>query len=127
MTDEQRKECIESYVQAYNDMDVAGMLKQLHPEIDFAYYSDDEITGQAKGIDEFKRLAELAIRLFSARELTIDAMRFGAPVTTIDVSYRGTLAMDLPDGMKTGDTFELQGRSEFEFKDGKIIKLSDYS
>lgn len=46
---------------------------------------------------------------------------------TIDISYKAILAIDLPNGMQAGDTLELNGKSEFEFDNRKIKKISDYS
>jgi hypothetical protein len=37
------------------------------------------------------------------------------------------VARDLPNGLKKGEVLNLSGRSEFEFKDGAIFKLTDIS
>ena len=37
------------------------------------------------------------------------------------------LAVDLPQGPKAGESLNLKGKSEFRFKDGLIIELTDYS
>jgi hypothetical protein len=39
----------------------------------------------------------------------------------------GEFACDIPNGPKAGDTINIKGKSEFVFKDGAIIKLTDIS
>ena len=43
------------------------------------------------------------------------------------IDYRATVAMELPNGLKPGDTLRLQGKSIFRFDDGKIISIEDIS
>ena len=46
---------------------------------------------------------------------------------TTDIVYEGVLAVDLPNGMKAGEELRINGCSEFEFKDGKIYRITDFS
>jgi hypothetical protein len=46
---------------------------------------------------------------------------------TIEVTYEGTLAQDLPGGIEAGQEVELKGRSTFDFDDGKIARIVDHS
>ncbi|HEX5512981.1 MAG TPA: hypothetical protein VFY81_01155 [Gammaproteobacteria bacterium] len=41
------------------------------------------------------------------------------------ISYRGVLAVDLPNGLTTGAVITLIGESEFEFSNGKISRIID--
>ena len=45
----------------------------------------------------------------------------------MDIYYEGVLAVDFPNGMKAGKVLRLNGQSEFEFKDGKIYRITDFS
>ncbi len=64
---------------------------------------------------------------FSWRNQTlIDFSEEGAQAT-IHVAYEAVLAADLPNGMHAGETLKLTGRSEFTFRDGMIIEISDTS
>jgi hypothetical protein len=38
---------------------------------------------------------------------------------------RAVVAADLPNGIKKGQVLNLSGRSEFEFQDGAISKITD--
>ena len=48
-------------------------------------------------------------------------------MVTVDIAYRGELAVDLPNGMKAGEQLQLNGRSEFESDKGRLIKIADFS
>jgi hypothetical protein len=41
----------------------------------------------------------------------------------VKIDYNGTLAVDVPDGLKKGDKVELMSHSVFQFKEGKIISI----
>ena len=45
---------------------------------------------------------------------------------SIEIACAGTPAADLPDGHRTGETMELTGRTEFEFRNGWISRLVEY-
>jgi len=40
---------------------------------------------------------------------------------------RARLAVDLPNGLKIGDTLQLKGKSVFGINEGKISLIEDYS
>lgn len=126
MSDHQ-KELILQYIDAYNNFDVAGMLQGLHDEIEFINISNDQINLQLNGIRAFQSQAEQAKDYFTERRQTITNWNFESNHTAIDVEYSGVLAIDFPNGMKAGQTLELNGKSEFYFKDHKIIKIIDRS
>ena len=118
---------IENYINAYNSFDVAGMMALLHPEIAFENISNGEVTLSIKGIANFKQQAEEATRYFTTREQKITQLTITDHTAEALIAYTAILAHDLPNGMKAGDKLELEGRSVFTFRDGKIIRLQDYS
>jgi hypothetical protein len=73
-------------------------------------------------------MAEKAAQIFASREQTITSMEVeeGGAIT-IEVTYEGTLAQDLPGGIEAGQEVELEGRSTFDFDDGKIARIVDHS
>ena len=79
------------------------------------------------GIDEFKTQAEIAKSYFSKRQQKIKSFRHESEKSEIEIEYYGVLAMNLPNGMKKGDEIKLNGKSIFEFKNNKIIRLTDIS
>jgi len=127
MNDSDRQQLIERYLSAYNSFDIEGMLALLSPDVAFENYSDGQLTVSTSGIDEFRQLAEQSKSLFSEREQRITQLTLNQNSATADIAYRGRLAADVPNGPTAGTVLELQGQSEFSFKDGRISKLVDRS
>ena len=120
-------EIIHRFIQAYNAFDVAGMLTLLSPDVRFENYSSDALTASASGVDEFRQLAEQSVSMFSMREQRIVSLRAHGGVVVVDIAYRGTFAVDLPDGPLAGTLIELKGTSEFSFDGGLIRQIVDRS
>ena len=124
---ETKRKIIENYVAAYNNFDVENMLRDMDEGVVFRNISGGAVNLQTNGIDEFRRQAEEAKALFSRREQKITDLRFGETEAEVDISYRGTIAVDLPEGLKAGSEIALDGKSIFRFKDGKISAIDDIS
>jgi len=118
---------IDRYIAAYNAFDIDGMLALLTPDIRFENYSGGQLTVAAKGIDEFRQLAQQSKDQFSEREQRIIALRFDSDTAVADIAYRGRLAADIPGGPAAGTLLELNGESEFAFRDGRIATIIDRS
>lgn len=116
---------IERYIEAYNTFDIETMLSTLHPDIAFQNISSGEINAETHGIEAFRALAEQSKSLFSSRKQTITNVETNETQTCIDVAFEATLAINLPNGLKAGELLQLQGRSEFMFRDGKIVSIVD--
>ena len=43
------------------------------------------------------------------------------------IAFRAVVAADLPNGLKNGQVLNFSGRSEFEFQDGTIARVTDIS
>jgi ketosteroid isomerase-like protein len=127
MNTDEKRALIERYLDSYNRFDVKGMMAVVHRDIEFKNVSDGEINAGASGQDEFRMLAEQSRRLFSWRRQTITKFESDGCGASIEVDYVAVLVADLPNGMKAGETLHLTGRSVFEFRDGKIYRLTDYS
>lgn len=123
----QQQAMIEQYVKAYNNFDVVGMIQDLHHDVIFENISDNEVTLEIQGLEAFQKQAEMARHFFSSRRQQISNWHFSQQLITIDIEYRATLATDFPNGMKKGDSLHLNGQSCFQFKDDKIIRITDKS
>ena len=66
-------------------------------------------------------LAEKSTKVFSSRCQTIVECSAIDDNIEVIIDYEGILAVDLPNGLKTGDKLELIGKSVFRIKDGKNI------
>jgi hypothetical protein len=118
---------IESYIKPYNKFDVNGMVENLHQNIVFKNISNDKITLETKGIEAFETQAKIATQFFTQREQRITHFIFGEPHIEVAIDYTGLLAIDSPEGLKSGESIHLQGKSVFTFQDEKIISIEDIS
>ena len=125
--EEIQKQIVEDYVNAYNNFDIDGMTINLDENIVFENISNGKVDLRTEGLIEFRKQAESAKQYFRQRKQTIESWAFRDRVVVIHILYNAILAIDLPNGMKSGDTLELKGRSTFEFENNKITKISDRS
>ena len=127
MDNASRKAVIERYLAAYNAFDIDGMLAVLAPGVRFENLAGETVNAEASGIDAFRSLAEQGSQLFSAREQRLVTLAFEGDTAYADIDWRGTFAVDVPDGPRAGSTVALQGRTEFTFDGARIAKLVDRS
>lgn len=124
---ETQKNIIKNYISSYNEFDIDGMTKDLSENVVFENVSNGNVELRTEGLKEFRKQAESAKQYFSERKQTIKSWDFTESKITIGIDYLGVLAIDLPNGMKAGETLELKGTSEFEFENGKIKSIIDKS
>jgi ketosteroid isomerase-like protein len=122
-----RQEIIEDFINAYNTFDINGMLKDLHEDIKFENISDGRVNLKTDGIEKFKKQAENTREYFKEREQKIIDLKFKEEIIEVKIKYLGILAKDLPNGLKSGDTLRIEGKSIFRFRDDKIISIQDIS
>jgi ketosteroid isomerase-like protein len=125
--DDPHRALIERYLAAYNAFDVAGMLDLLHPDVSFENVAGGEVTASAQGREEFRALAEHAATLFTSRRQSIRQYAPTANGAQVEINYEGVLATELGPDLHAGQTLRLVGRSTFEFRDGRIVRLVDES
>ena len=122
-----KEKIIKKFVEAYNSFDIDTMLLLLHPEVQFKNISGGEVNAQISGKDEFEKLARQSATLFKQREQKIISYKESENKVNIDIEYHALLAADLPNGLKSGDKINLQGKAEYLFKDGLIYSIVDES
>jgi ketosteroid isomerase-like protein len=123
----QQKNLVESYIEAYNRFDVAGMLRPLHEQVVFRNITNGEVDLTLTGKESFLQQAEQALQYFSEREQRVTDWQFSADKAEVLLDYSAVAAMDFPNGLKAGDPLHLQGKSVFEFADGLISSITDIS
>lgn len=121
------QQTIEAYINAYNAFDVAGMLATLHPSVQFKNVVNGKVTLATQGMEAFRAQAEQATGFFRQRTQTVTDLRITGQEAEAAIDYRGVLAVDLPNGLKAGDTLALRGKSIFRFHDNLISSLDDIS
>ena len=121
------KEAVTAYIEAYNCFEVDGMLVPLHEEVVFRNIANGEVNLTTTSKEAFRRQAEQAAPYFSEREQRVTHWELADNRVEVAIDYRATVAMELPNGLKPGDTLRLLGKSVFRFDDGKIISIEDIS
>lgn len=122
-----QKRVIEDYIKAYNSFDVDGMVQHLHPSLVFKNITNGQTGLQTEGLAAFRQQAEQARGYFTQRRQTITGWHFSGDTVTIDIAYEGQLAIDLPNGLKAGDTLRLSGQSVFVFEGDRVVAITDKS
>lgn len=118
---------IDRYIDAYNRMDVDAMIKTMHSEVIFENYTAGVLSVRTVGAHELRHLAESSRGLFSARRQTVILYSEAAGVAHAQIHFQGTFAVDLPNGIRAGQSIALDGRSEYRERDGLLIYIADYS
>lgn len=127
MMSDTSRSIIEQYIEAYNTFHIDGMLALLHDDIVFQNYSGGRLELATQGIGEFKELAEKSATMFASRRQSITDYRSENGEIVVDIHYDAVLAVDLPNGLKSGEQIQLTGKSVFQIEDGKIRRIEDHS
>jgi len=118
---------VDRYIDAYNRMDIDGMLLVVHPDIEFKNISGGVVNANTTGVSDLKALAKHSLSVFSSRHQEILSFETNDTRAVAAISFRAVLASDHSNGLKIGHELTLTGRSEFEFRNGTIIKITDIS
>lgn len=122
-----REDMINHYIAGYNSFDPDKMVAHFDDNIIFENVQNGQVNITLSGIQAFKDQAELTKNYFTSREQSIKSFKHSHNKTEVEIDYVAVLAMDFPNGLKEGELLTLKGKSIFEFKDNKIIKLTDIS
>lgn len=118
---------VDHYIDAYNRKDIDDMLMGVHPQVEFKNISAGVVNASTNGVAELRTLAQQSLSLFSERHQKIESFGLHGSVAVTTIAFRAVVAADLPNGLKKGQVLNLSGRSEFEFQDGAISKITDIS
>jgi hypothetical protein len=118
---------VKKFIEAYNSLKVEKMITLLHPQIEFKNISNGVENTHTKGIEEFRDLANKTLELFKERKQKILSYAEDKDTINVEISYHAIFAKDLPNGINSGDSLDLNGKSKYVFKDGLIILLIDES
>ncbi len=121
------KDLVLGYIRAYNAKDVSAMLNFFGEACVFENISAGKVTVRTEGKTELEALARRSVEAFASREQRVMSMTEGQGRIVTEIDYHAVLQSDLSPELKAGSTLSLRGVSVFEFLDGKIIRLSDYS
>ena len=120
-------EIIQNYIEAYNDRDIERMLTFVTEDVVFENISN---TGQSMRFEGRQAMAEV-VRLsgnaFSYRRQKLIKLILDGNLASAEVKFEAKAAVDLPTGAKAGDMIKLRGASFFEFRDGLLCRIADYT
>ncbi|QIL76150.1 nuclear transport factor 2 family protein [Hymenobacter sp. HDW8] len=121
------KRLVQAYIEAYNCFDVDGMVRHLHEEVEFRNIANGEINLTTTGKESFRQQAEQAKQYFSQREQRVTDWQIADNRVEVLIDYTAVAAMEFPNGLKAGDTLQLQGKSVYQIADGQITSIEDIS
>ena len=120
-------EIVKQFISAYNSLNVEKMLEFLHPEIIFKNISNGKVSVETHGISEFQEIANQSLAIFKERKQKIVSYSEVEDKVKLIISFHAILAIDLPNGLKIGDSIDLKGESEYLFKDNLLLSIIDDS
>jgi len=123
----QLPEIIRAYLEAYNRMDVAGMMACISDDVSFRNIVNGDITVETSGKQAFSELATAGVQALKDRQQTVTNVISVGSDTLVEIDYSAEVATDLPNGWKAGQKLNFQGASAFRVEAGKIVSIVDQS
>lgn len=121
------KKVVENYIQFYNTFQIDEMADLFADDCLFQNVSNSARSIECKGKEDFLKLATQSALLFKERKQSITNWIVSPNKIAVEIDYVGTLAHDMPNGLKKGESLQLKGVSIYEFENGKIKRLVDFS
>lgn len=125
MTADYHQALIGAYIDAYNRFDVEGMVVTLTDDVRFEHHVADQLAVATDGKADFEKLARVGAALFASRKQTLVDLRDDGDTVVATIDFHGEIAEDIPDGPGAGTIIEMQGTSEFVFRDNRIARVID--
>lgn len=121
------KSLVNTYLDHYNAFRTEELLEMFTDDCNFQNVTNSAGVVECTDKMQLRSVFEQSQDLFQTRKQTITNWIENGNKVAIETDYVATLACDLPNGFQKGDTIYVRGVSTFEFEDGKIKSLRDYS
>lgn len=121
------KQLVDQYTLHHNAFHVKELVDLFTDDCVFQNMTNTAGVVECQGKAELTSMTEQSKGFFKTRHQAIKNWIIGENSIAIETEFTGVLACDLENGFKTGDTLTIQGVSIFEFENGKIKRLTDYS
>lgn len=118
---------IRRYITAYNERDIDGMLANVTEDVVFENISNTGQSMRLDGKEMMRQVAEVSGNAFSYRRQRLINLVSGAGKAAAEIEFEGRAAVDLPNGVKAGQTVKVRGASFFEFRGPLLCRIADYS
>ncbi len=121
------EDIINRYIASYNNRDTEGMLDCVTENVVFENVSNTGQSMRLEGRAQMGEVAALSGNAFSYRRQRIIKLVIGEAKAAAEIEFEGKAAVDLPNGVKAGETVTLRGASFFEFEGRLLSRIADYS
>lgn len=118
---------INRYIASYNARDIEGMLDCVTEDVVFENISNTGQSMRLDGKDMMRQVAELSGNAFTYRRQRLVNIVAGAGKAAAEIEFEGKAAVDLPNGVRSGETVKVRGASFFEFRGNLLCRIADYS
>lgn len=120
-------EIIRRYIANYNDRDIDAMLACVTDDVVFENISNAGQSMRLDGKVMMRQVAEVSGNAFSYRRQRLINLVTGGGKAAAEIEFEGRAAVDLPNGIKAGETVKVRGASFFEFRGPLLCRIADYS
>jgi len=121
------EDVINRYVASYNARDIDGMLACVTEDVIFENVSNSGQSMRLEGKTAMQQVAELSGNAFSYRRQRLVSLVCAGAQAAAEIEFEGKAAVDLPTGVKAGETVRIRGASFFELRGELICRVADYS
>jgi|TARA_R110000782_G_scaffold73750_1_gene147610 ketosteroid isomerase-like protein len=118
---------IARYIASYNARDIDGMIDCVTDDVVFENISNSGQSMRLDGKDMMRQVADLSGNAFSYRRQRLVNVVTGAGKAAAEIEFEGKAAVDLPNGIRAGETVKIRGASFFEFRGNLLCRIADYS
>ena len=120
-------EVIARYIASYNARDIDGMIGCVTDDVVFENISNTGQSMRLDGKDMMRQVADLSGNAFSYRRQRLVNVVTGAGKAAAEIEFEGKAAVDLPNGIRAGETVKIRGASFFEFRGNLLCRIAGYS
>ena len=122
-----QEDLIRRYVSSYNDRDIDTMLECVTDDVVFENISNSGQSMRLDGKTMMRQVAELSGNAFTYRRQRLISLIVSSGKAAAEIEFEGRAAVDLPNGVKAGETMRVRGASFFEFRGPLLSRIADYS
>ena len=120
-------ELVERYINLNNLNDVDGVMDCCADDILFESVMNPGGSVRLEGKAQVRQVLEGTLTAFSERKYRIASLLIDGDNAATETLFTGIAQADLGDGVTSGDYVTIRGATFFETKNGKIIRICDYS
>lgn len=118
---------IRQYIASYNNRDIDAMLACVTDDVVFENISNAGQSMRLDGKMMMRQVAEVSGNAFSYRRQRLINLVTGTGTAAAEIEFEGRAAVDLPNGVRAGETVKVRGASFFEFRGPLLCRIADYS